>query len=149
MRHRTATSVDAMILGELNHQLIQDEGHRNSMTIPELQKRMRDWLDGEYQASIFEDNSGVMAYALYRMEKDFLYLRQFFVQRHKRRVGIGRKCMGILFSEVWPQDKRIVVEVLCLNESGISFWRSVGFADYSLSLEIYPNLKTKNKNTKP
>jgi hypothetical protein len=29
MRHRFATSTDADILGELNHQLIRDEGHRN------------------------------------------------------------------------------------------------------------------------
>jgi hypothetical protein len=29
MYHRFATSTDADILGELNHQLIRDEGHRN------------------------------------------------------------------------------------------------------------------------
>jgi hypothetical protein len=29
MRHRFASSIDTQILGELNHQLIRDEGHRN------------------------------------------------------------------------------------------------------------------------
>jgi len=31
-----------------------------------------------------------LEYALYKEGKDHLYLRQFFVQRHKRRSGIGR-----------------------------------------------------------
>jgi hypothetical protein len=43
MRHRFATSTDAAILGELNHQLIRDEGHRNRMSIPELVARIKDW----------------------------------------------------------------------------------------------------------
>jgi ribosomal protein S18 acetylase RimI-like enzyme len=50
----------------------------------------------------------------------------------------------ILFSQVWPKDKRITVEVLCQNEVGIGFWRAVGFTDYSLTLEIYPDLRTTN-----
>jgi|HubBroStandDraft_4_1064222.scaffolds.fasta_scaffold242884_3 ribosomal protein S18 acetylase RimI-like enzyme len=54
------------------------------------------------------------------------------------RMGAGRKCMKILFFEVWPRDKRILVDVLCHNSAAIAFWRSVGFTDYSLSLEIYP-----------
>jgi hypothetical protein len=45
MRHRAANVGDSEILGELNHQLIEDEGHRNSMTIPELVERMR-WVYG-------------------------------------------------------------------------------------------------------
>jgi hypothetical protein len=38
MRHRIAKVGDSEILGELNHQLIKDEGHRNSMTISELRR---------------------------------------------------------------------------------------------------------------
>src|SRR5258708_5607059 len=87
MRHRFAASTDMYLLGELNHQLIRDEGHRNRMSIPELVTRIEKWLAGEYRASIFEDDSGVLAYALYREEEDHLYLRQFFVQRHQRRKG--------------------------------------------------------------
>ena len=148
MHHRLATSGDSQILAELNHQLIQDEGHRNTMTIPELAERMRGWLAAGYRATVFEDDSGILAYALYREEQESIYLRQLFVQRHKRRLGIGRQCMKILFSEIWPQDKRITVEVLSQNSAGIGFWRKVGFTDYSLSLEIYPDLKTKLKDLK-
>ncbi len=70
MRHRLATLEDSEALSELNHQLIQDEGHRNSMTIPELTVRMRGWLAADYRAFIFEDDSGTLAYALYREEKE-------------------------------------------------------------------------------
>ena len=31
------------MLGELNHQLIEHEGHRNRMTIPELSTQAEDW----------------------------------------------------------------------------------------------------------
>jgi hypothetical protein len=64
MRHRFATSTDADTLGQLNHQLIRDEGHRNRMSIPELVARIKDWLANGYRVSIFEDDSGVLAYAL-------------------------------------------------------------------------------------
>src|SRR4029077_8428499 len=99
-------------LSELNHQLIRDEGHRNRMLIPELVARIKDWLANGYRVSIFEDESGVLAHALYREEKDNLYLRQFFVVRHHRRNGVGRQCIEKLVTEIWPQDKRITVDVL-------------------------------------
>jgi len=146
MHYRVATVNDAPLLAELNHQLIHDEGHRNPMSVPELADRMRDWIISDYSAILFESDSDVVAYALYREEKESLYLRQFFVRRELRRSGIGRQCIDILFSEIWPQDKRISVDVLTQNTGGISFWRSVGFSDYCLTLEIYPNLKTKKPN---
>ncbi|MBV9875324.1 MAG: GNAT family N-acetyltransferase [Verrucomicrobia bacterium] len=136
MFHRSASIGDAQALGELNHQLIEDEGHRNPMTVPELVSRMRRWLETDYQASIFEDGSAIVAYALYRYENDHVYLRQFFVQRQKRRSGLGRHCLKILFSQVWPEGKRISVDVLCTNPGGIAFWKAVGFTDYCVTLEI-------------
>ena len=147
MLHRLASFDDAKVLGELNHQLIQDEGLRNPMTVPELVNRMRHWLETDYRAYIFADDFEIVAYALYREDKDHLYLRQFFVKRQKRRASIGRQCMKILFSQVWPQDKRITVDVLCHNEVGIAFWRVMGFTDYCLTLEIYPDLRTENAKT--
>ena len=142
MRHRFASSTDAQILGELNHQLIRDEGHRNRMSIPELVARMDKWLATGYDASIFEDHSGVVAYALHREEEDHIYLRQFFVQRHQRRTGIGRQCIRMLVTEIWPQDKRITLNVLCHNKAGIAFWRAMGFTDYCLTLEKPPAQRT-------
>jgi ribosomal protein S18 acetylase RimI-like enzyme len=138
MHHRPATPDDCQLLGELNHQLIRDEGHRNPMTAGELAERMRDWLRGEYAARIFEDDGKVVAYALYRPQPAEIYLRQLFVVRDLRRQGIGRQAMQILFSEIWPKNVRLTVDVLAANTRAVGFWRSLGYRDYCLTLEIMP-----------
>ena len=126
------------MLAELNHQLIRDEGHRNRMSVGELEQRMRDWLATEYTAVLFEDGGETVAYGLYREEAGGIYLRQLFVARNRRRQGIGREAMEILRSKIWPKDKRLTVEVLVENTAGVAFWRAVGYRDYSLTLEILP-----------
>jgi len=141
MTFRPATLDDCPLLAGLNHALIRDEGHRNQMTVPELEQRMRGWLAGEYRAVIFEDAGEVVAYGLFREEPDLIYLRQFFVVLHRRRQGLGRRAMEIFRSQVWPQDQRLTVEVLVANQSGVAFWRSVGYTDYALTLEILPDRK--------
>ena len=93
----------------------------------------------------FQLESRILAYALYRDDQESIYLRQFFVQRDVRRAGYSRQCIQILQSNVWPQNNRLVVDGLCQNTLGIPFWRALGFADYCLTLEIYPE---QNKMTK-
>jgi len=136
MNFRFATLADTELLANLNHQLIQDEGHRNRMTVPELQRRMIEWLSSEYQAVLFEDATESVAYALFRGKPDEVYLRQLFVVRGRRRQGIGRKAVEILRSQIWPKHKRLTVDVLVTNQSAIAFWRAVGYVDYCLTLEI-------------
>jgi len=135
---RAATLDDCPILAELNHQLIRDEGHRNPMTAPQLEQRMRDFLAGECRAVIYEDSGEVVAYALFREQPEEIYLRQLFVVRHRRRQGIGRRAMEILRSKVWPKTKRLTVEVLVANQGAVAFWRAAGYRDHCLTLEIMP-----------
>lgn len=138
MTFRAATLDDCARLAEFNHQLIRDERHRNRMKVPELEQRMRGWLSGDYRAVIYEDGGEVVAYALFREQPEEIYLRQFFVVRHRRSQGIGRRAVEILRSQIWPKGKRLTVEVLVANKGAVRFWRSVGYADYALSLEIMP-----------
>ncbi|HEY1717981.1 MAG TPA: GNAT family N-acetyltransferase [Verrucomicrobiae bacterium] len=138
MNFRHATLNDCALLAELNHQLIRDEGHRNKMTVPELEQRMKDWLVSEYAAIIFESDGNVIAYALYGEQVEEIYLRQLFVVRNQRKKGIGRKVVEILRSKIWPKSKRLTVEVLVKNETAVAFWRAVGYKDYCLALEILP-----------
>ncbi len=109
------------------------------MTTAELEERMRGWLGEDYKAVLFEDDSEVVAYALFREQPDEIHLRHFFVVRHRRRQNIGRRAMRLLFKEVWPDDRRLTVNVLTTNKTAIAFWRAVGYADYCLTLEILPN----------
>ena len=141
MTHRIATNADCALLGELNHQLIRDEGHRNPMNAAELHQRMQQWIAHDYRAIIFEEAGNTIAYALYREDPKEIYLRQLFVCRAHRGKGIGRNAMNILMSHIWPKEKRLTVEVLLANEAAVRFWRSVGFQDYALTLEIMPPAK--------
>ena len=135
---RRATRDDCARLAELNHQLIRDEGHRNPMTVPELEQRMKGWLASGYTAMIFEDGGEVVAYVLYREQPEEIYLRQLFVMRDRRRQGIGRKAVEILRTKIWPKHKRLTVEVLVHNTAAIAFWRAMGYQDYCLTMEILP-----------
>ncbi|HWF20129.1 MAG TPA: GNAT family N-acetyltransferase [Verrucomicrobiae bacterium] len=140
MTYRIATFEDCPLLAELNQQLIQDEGHRNSMTMPELERRMKEWLSGDYTAVLFENGREAVAYALFRELSDEIYLRHLFVIPSRRRMGVGREAMEILRSHIWPKDKRLTVSVLTSNKPAIAFWRTIGYCDYSMTLEILPTL---------
>ncbi|MFA5057486.1 MAG: GNAT family N-acetyltransferase [Opitutaceae bacterium] len=140
LTHRRATRADYKLLGALNRQLIQDEGHRNLMTEAQLVQRMRRWVGrGEYAAELFEIGGTVMAYALYRELPDEIYLRHLFVARNRRRQGLGRRVMCLLMDEIWPHGRRLTVEVLCANAAGVAFWKAMGYREYSLCLEIMPS----------
>jgi predicted acetyltransferase len=141
MNFHRATLKDCAALAELNHQLIRDEGHRNSMTVSELEQRMKGWLTAEYAAVLFEKDGEVVAHALYREQPEEIYLRQLFVVRNRRRQGLGRRAMEILRTQIWPKHKRPTVEVLVQNEAAVAFWRAMGCRDYSLALEILPDPK--------
>lgn len=138
MNHRRASVNDCHWLAGLNHQLIQDEGHRNPMSVAELEERLRQWLVTEYCGIIFEENGLPVAYAIYREEKESIYLRQFFVMRERRRNGVGRRAMNILLTEIWPKDKKRTVEVLFNNRPAVEFWKAIGYREYSLAMEIPP-----------
>lgn len=106
------------------------------MSLIQLKQRMDEWLKKrEYQALIFEVDKALIGYVLYRKEKDFIYLRQLFIDRKCRRKGLGKEAMKLLFQKVWPKGSRIVLEVLIHNQRGIEFWKSVGFKPYCLTLE--------------
>jgi GNAT superfamily N-acetyltransferase len=107
------------------------------MSVEELAERMRKWLKGEYRAVLFSSEQPV-CYALFKEDHGLIYLRQFFVRRDQRRAGIGRAAISILKETIWPRSVRLTVDVLCQNEGGIAFWRSVGYRDYCLTLEIMP-----------
>jgi predicted acetyltransferase len=99
---------------------------------------MRNWISTDYKAVIFEASGEPLAYALFIEEENEIYLRQFFVRRDKRRNGIGREAIKILWEDIWPSNKRLTVEVLTSNAAAVNFWHSVGYRDYCLKLEVMP-----------
>ena len=136
LSHRSARTADAAMLGQMNQQLIEDEGHRNRMSVPELERRMRAMLEGDYTATLFEVGAQVVGYALWREESEWVYLRQFFVARDFRRRSVGRQAIRVLSDQVWPSHTRVRVDVLIGNQPALEFWRGVGFQDYLITLEM-------------
>ena len=136
MDFRFAIIADAGLLAKLNKQLIEDEGHRNPMSVEQLTVRMADWLAGEYRAVLFEDAEETIGYALFRRAAEQIDLRQFFIVREQRRKGWGRAAVQWLREHAWEDAQRLRIEVLTGNARGIAFWRSLGFQDYCLTMEV-------------
>ena len=112
MNYRFASPKDAPVLAPLNQELIRDEGHRNPMTLAQLNERLVGWLASDYRAVIFEDGPLVVGYALFRHEPEYVYLRQLFVLPSHRRKGIGRAALQWLWANAWVGVERLRIEVL-------------------------------------
>jgi ribosomal protein S18 acetylase RimI-like enzyme len=137
VRIREATAADLPLLARLNRELIEDQRSSNPMTLAELEERMRGWLGGEYRAVFFELDE-VVAYALFRPAEGGIHLRQFFVLRSFRRRGIGRGAIEAFRRRYVPAGAAVTLEVLVHNETGIAFWRALGFEEHALSLRLPP-----------
>jgi GNAT superfamily N-acetyltransferase len=138
MIFRAATAADAPELAELNAALIRDEGHRNTMTLPELEARMLQFLKDGYVAMLFIEDGRTVGYALYDSNADGIFLQQFFIVPEGRRKGLGRAAVKWLCANAWQNSERVLLNVLLHNQRGIDFWRAVGFGDYCLLMERRP-----------
>lgn len=128
-----ATLADVALLAEMNRQLIEDEGSRNPMTLPQLEARLRGWLGGEMQLLLALVEGQVVGYVVYRVRADEyfpdqreIYVRQFFIQRDRRRQRLGQAVFAQLTDERFPRGARLTLDVLTDNMRGAAFWRKVG-----------------------
>ena len=108
------------------------------MTLDELRERMRGWIEGEYEVVVFLVEGRRVAYAVWQIQEDSVFLRQFFVVRNRRRQGIGQGAARILIEEIFPDRIPVNLDVLPHNEAGLRFWRALGFQDHLLTLERHP-----------
>ena len=106
------------------------------MSVPQLADRMSTWLQNDYQAVLFEDDRGAAGYALFKREPEWVYLRQLFVKAERRRQGIATAAMAWLSDNVWKDTPRVRLDVLVDNAAGIALWRSLGFVDYCITMEM-------------
>ena len=136
LEFRFAAETDVPWLARMNQELIRDEGHRNKMSLVELEQRMSDFLRNEYEAVIVSSGRNDIGYVLYRKEPDWQYLRQIFVIDKMRRKGIGRGIIKWLRDNPWKDCKTIRTDVLVDNTIGINFWKTVGFKDYCITMEM-------------
>lgn len=113
------------------------------MSLAELAEQMHGWLTDDYKAVIFEyvaseHEAPSLAYALYRYDPGYVYIRHFFVVREYRASGVGRAAIRLLLNDILPKDIPKRLEVLVNNERGSAFWKAVGFREYSVIMESLP-----------
>ena len=130
MEIKACHAADCATLARLNKQLIEDEGHDNSMSIDELQTRMESFISSEYRAVYFIEAQETIGYALVKTTSSPYYLRRFFVGREHRRKGYGRRAFAELLKHFSVET--IDIEVLHWNHVGIAFWESLGFQPRSV-----------------
>ena len=138
---RAAIGADMPQVARMNLELIEDEGHRNPMNLPQLEARARGFLrDGSgWHIDLVERDGHVIGFATWREEEDLteasgrrIYLRQFYIARQARGEGTGRRAFERLISDRFPADTRILLEVLHSNPGGQAFWERMGFAPRDL-----------------
>ncbi len=127
MKLTKCASSDLPLLAKWNRHLIEDEGSDNPMSVPELEKRMSDFLNNGYVAYLFWKEEKPVGYALIDLTKTPYYLRQFFIARDSRRKHFGQAAFALLLREL--NCERIDIDVLTENEKGQAFWKSLGFRE--------------------
>lgn len=123
------TMEDVPKLALLNKQLIDDEKSDNPMTIKELEERMRNFLNTDYEAYFFVLGDTIIGYALVKNVCTPLYLRQFLIDRKYRKQHYGTEAFNTLID--YLDVSNIDIEVLARNEIGKCFWESCGFKEIS------------------
>ena len=61
-----------------------------------------------------------------------------------RRCGVGRRAFEMLRSTIWSPRKRLTLEVLSGNRGAQRFWRSLGYRDFAVTLEL-PGCQVERK----
>lgn len=119
-------------LALLNKQLIEDEKSDNAMNIRELEKRMKEFLETDYSAYFFIEDSQTIGYALVRNTSNPVYLRQFFIGRNYRKHHYGTQAFQMLLKHL--EAKEMDVEILPWNKSGLAFWKHCGFNETCIAM---------------
>ncbi|WAC27536.1 GNAT family N-acetyltransferase [Ancylobacter sp. SL191] len=140
---RPAEPADLPLIARMNRALILDEGHRNPMTLDQLEERARGFLaSADWRIDLIEQAGCIAGFATWRWEEDIaepsgqrIYLRQFFIAQEARGAGVGRRAFELLMAERFPAGARILLEVLHSNPKGQAFWARMGFGPYAVHLE--------------
>ena len=131
---RSAVVDDVPILALMNQHLIEDEGSTNSMTLPQLEERMRGWIEyGEYSVILISMDNQPVGYIVYlQTDENTLHIRQFFIKRDYRQQGIGKTVIDLI-----GMNTNLTLDVLETNPSGRLFWEKLGFKPHSTRLHRF------------
>ncbi len=138
---RRAGPDDRLQIARMNHQLREDEGYPDDLSVAALEQRLADWIADGYDAWLYTataDQSGqtraTVGYALVDSGRSPFYIRQLFIVRGARRCGFGRRAVDLLMNHYGGGV--FDVDALCINGAAIRFWHSLGFRDRVVSMRL-------------
>jgi DNA-binding GntR family transcriptional regulator len=134
---------DLALLARMNRELADDEGHRNPMTVAQLEDRFKRFVDEDgWNVDLFTLDDEIIGYAMHRYEPDLaepggthVYLRHFYIVRHRRRGGAGHVAFDELVRARFKRGERIYLEVIENNPGGKVFWLRTGFTAYGAIMQ--------------
>lgn len=134
---------DLALLARMNRELADDEGHRNPMTVAQLEDRFKRFIDEDgWNVDLFTLDDEIIGYAMHRYEPDLaepggthVYLRHFYIVRHRRRGGAGHVAFDELVRARFKRGERIYLEVIENNPGGKVFWLRTGFTAYGAIMQ--------------
>ena len=113
------------------------------MSVAELERRMRGWLESGWLIDIFLEDGSVIGYAVYRRctddyhpDQTVIHLRQLFIERGHRNRGLGTLAFRDLVRTKFPRRSTVVIDVLASNPKGLTFWERLGFRAYSTKMRL-------------
>ena len=114
-------------LTRMNRELYEDE--KNDCIPPDdvLEQRLKNYLDQGAKAFLFEKDGETAGYALINLNATPNYLLHFYICREHRRSHLGTQAFHLLLKEL--NTDRMDLDVLCWNERGMAFWKSLGFRE--------------------
>ncbi len=140
---RPGAIADIPLLATMNQRLVEDQGSRNPFTPAEYEQRFTEWLDSDWQISLFQREETAIGYSVHRIQADVyypdrqvVYLRQFYIEHEVRRDGFGTAAFEALKAARFPANCSICLDVLATNPGGQLFWERLGFEPYFVSMKM-------------
>ncbi len=142
MHVRLINDIDLPHVALMNRQLIEDEHSENTLDLAGLEQRLVGFLDRGWKIVICEEDDVPVGYATFFVGNDDLdpsrarvNIGHFFIRRERRAMGRGTAFFSQLQQDFFPSRAKIVLDVLVGNTNAQSFYRSLGFAEYSIMME--------------
>ena len=141
---RAAQLSDLPQLSKMNSCLVDDQGSENPFSLKEYEDRFREWLDTNiWTVDVFLHDGQVIGYSVYQERADYydpneavIYIRQYYIKRAHRRLGMGKAAFQILIDTRFPKHvQSIALDVMATNSAGQNFWKKMGFNEYFISMK--------------
>ena len=141
---RAAQLSDLSQLAKMNSRLVDDQGSENPFSLKEYEDRFREWLDTNiWTVDVFLHDGQVMGYSVYQERTDYydpkeavIYIRQYYIERAHRRLGLGKAAFQILIDTRFPKHvQSIALDVMATNSAGQNFWKKMGFNEYFIAMK--------------